>query len=115
MENYLSFKVLRALEKSPKQSQRILSDQCNVSLGSIHYCLNALIKKGYVKAQNFKNSNNKLAYAYLLTPSGLKLKKELTVKFLRRKQGDYELLQEEIKMLEEDLARQMLWAAFPML
>jgi len=107
MKNYLSFQVLRALENSPKQSQRTLSEQCNVSLGSIHYCLNALIKKGYVKAQNFKNSNNKLAYAYLLTPSGLKLKKELTITFLRRKQADYELLQEEIKMLEEDFARQM--------
>ena len=67
--------------------------------------MNALVEKGYVKAKNFKNAQNKLAYAYMLTPSGIALKKELTVAFLRRKQAEYEALQEEIKALEEDLAR----------
>ena len=96
---------MKALEKAPQQSQRALSDLCGVSLGSIHYCLNALIEKGYVKAQNFKNAQNKLAYAYILTPAGINLKKELTIAFLRRKQAEYEALQQEIKALEEDLAR----------
>ena len=96
---------MKALEKAPEQSQRALSERCGVSLGSIHYCLNALIEKGYVKAQNFKNAQNKLAYAYILTPAGINLKKELTVAFLRRKQAEYEALQQEIKALEEDLAR----------
>ena len=76
-----------------------------MSLGSIHYCLNALIEKGYVKARNFKNAQNKLAYAYILTPAGLNLKTELTLAFLKRKQAEYESLQQEIKALEEDLAR----------
>lgn len=96
---------MKALEKAPEQSQRALSERCGVSLGSIHYCLNALIEKGYVKAQNFKNAQNKLAYAYILTPSGINLKKELTIAFLRRKQEEYEALQQEIKALEEDLAQ----------
>ena len=96
---------MKALEKAPEQSQRALSERCGVSLGSIHYCLNALIEKGYVKAQNFKNAQNKLAYAYILTPAGINLKKELTVAFLRRKQAEYEALQQEIKALEEDLAQ----------
>ena len=96
---------MKALEKAPEQSQRALSKRCGVSLGSIHYCLNALIEKGYVKARNFKNAQSKLAYAYILTPSGISLKKELTLAFLRRKQEEYEALQEEIKSLEEDLAR----------
>ena len=95
---------MKALEKAPEQSQRALSERCGISLGSIHYCLNALIEKGYVKAQNFKNAQNKLAYAYILTPAGINLKKELTVAFLRRKQAEYEALQQEIKALEEDLA-----------
>ena len=96
---------MKALEKSQKQSQRALSQRCGVSLGSVHYCLNALIQKGYVKAQNFRNAQNKLAYAYILTPSGIALKKELTVAFLRLKQMEYEALQREITALEEDLAR----------
>ena len=101
----LSIKLMRELERAPEQSQRALSERCGVSLGAIHYCLNALIEKGYVKAQNFRNAQNKLAYAYILTPAGINLKKELTIAFLRRKQAEYEALQQEIKALEEDLAR----------
>ena len=105
MNDELSIKLFRELEKSPKQSQRALSKSCGVSLGSIHYCLNALIEKGYVKVRNFKNAQNKLAYTYILTPSGLSLKKELTFAFLKRKQNEYEALQKEIAALEEDLKR----------
>ena len=103
--NFLSFQLIKVLEKAPVQSQRALSKRCGVSLGSIHYCLNALIEKGYVKTTNFRNAQNKLAYAYILTPSGLNLKKELTLAFLRRKQEEYVALQKEIKALEEDLAQ----------
>ena len=105
MNQDLSIKIIRELEKAPQQSQRTLSERCGVSLGSIHYCLNALVEKGYVKARNFKNAQNKLAYAYILTPSGINLKRELTLAFLRRKQEEYVALQQEIKALEEDLAR----------
>ena len=90
VNNLLSFQLIKVLEKAPEQSQRELSQRCGVSLGSIHYCLNALIEKGYVKAKNFRNAQNKLAYAYVLTPSGLNLKKELTVAFLKYKQAEYE-------------------------
>ena len=58
-----------------------------------------------MKAQNFKNAKNKLSYAYILTPSGFSLKKELTIEFLKRKQLEYKKLEEEIKALEEDLRR----------
>ena len=105
MNQELSIKIIRELERSPEQSQRALSKRCGVSLGSIHYCMNALVEKGYVKAKNFKNAQNKLAYAYILTPSGINLKKELTLAFLKRKQAEYEALQKEIKSLEEGLAR----------
>ena len=105
MNQELSIKLIRELEKAPEKSQRVLSERCGVSLGSVHYCLNALIEKGYVKARNFKNAQNKLAYAYILTPSGINLKKELALKFLKCKQLEYEALQKEIKELEEDLAR----------
>ena len=105
MNQELSIKIIRELERAPEQSQRALSKRCGVSLGSIHYSINALVEKGYVKARNFKNAQNKLAYAYILTPLGINLKKELTLAFLKRKQAEYEALQKEIKSLEEDLAR----------
>ena len=105
MNDELSIKLFRELEKTPEQSQRALSKSCGVSLGSIHYCINALIEKGYVKARNFKNAQNKLAYAYILTPSGLNIKRELTLAFLKRKQAEYMALQKEIAALEEDLGQ----------
>jgi EPS-associated MarR family transcriptional regulator len=105
MNQELSIKIIRELEKVSKQSQRALSRRCGVSLGSINYCISALVEKGYVKAKNFRDSKNKLAYAYILTPSGVSLKRELTVAFLKRKQVEYEALQKEIKALEEDLAQ----------
>ena len=105
MNQELSIKIIRELEKAPEQSQRALSKRCDVSLGAINYCINALGKKGYVKARNFKSAQNKLAYAYMLTPSGINLKRELTVAFLKRKKAEYEALQKEIKALEDDLAR----------
>jgi len=101
----LSIKIIKELEKSPRQNQRALSKRCKVSLGSTNYCIKALIKKGYVKVKNFKNSENKIAYAYILTPSGLNLKKELTVTFLKRKQTEYLALKQEIKDLEKDLVK----------
>ena len=105
MNQELSIKIIRELEKAPEQSQRALSKRCGVSLGSIHYCINALVEKGYVKARNFKNAQNKLAYAYILTPSGINLKKELTLAFLKRKQAEYGALQREIRELEQDLGK----------
>ena len=105
VNKFLSLQVIKALEKAPDQSQRALSARCGVSLGSIHYCLNALVEKGYVKVRNFKNAQNKLAYAYILTPTGINLKRELTLAFLRRKQEEYEALQQEIKALADDLTR----------
>ena len=105
MNQELSIRLIKEIEKVPEQSQRALSERCGVSLGSIHYCLNALIEKGYVKAMNFKNAQNKLAYAYILTPAGIKLKKELTLAFLSRKQAEYAALQKEIAELKNDLGR----------
>lgn len=103
MNDELSIKLFRELEKSSEQSQRVLSQSCGVSLGTIHYCLTALIEKGYVKTRNFRNAQNKLAYAYVLTPSGMRIKKDLTLAFLKRKRAEYDALQKEILKLEKDL------------
>ena len=65
----------------------------------------ALIEKGWVKARNFRNSNHKLAYAYLLTPRGIEQKAVITVHFLRRKITEYESLKKEIAQLRREVDR----------
>jgi EPS-associated MarR family transcriptional regulator len=100
-----SIKLIKELEQTPNQSQRSLSERCGVSLGPINYCLNVLIKQGVMKASNFMNARNKLSYSYILTPAGLNHKKELTLIFLKLKQAEYESLQREIALLEQDLSQ----------
>ncbi len=68
------YKILKVLEKNPEISQRDLARELGVSLGRVNYCLKALINVGLLKVTNFRNSQNKLAYMYLLTPNGVKEK-----------------------------------------
>jgi len=93
-------KVLRLLQNNPQLNQREMADALGVSLGKTNYCLKALMDKGYVKMQNFISSHNKLAYSYLLTPSGISEKAHLTTQFLKRKVAEYESLKHEIAALE---------------
>ena len=67
----IRLQLLRLLADNPQLTQRELAQALGVSLGATHYSLRALIDKGLVKAENFRNSQNKRAYAYLLTPKGL--------------------------------------------
>lgn len=99
----IRFKVLRLLQENPKMSQRQMSDELGVSLGKINYCVRALIEKGFIKVQNFRNSDNKIAYAYILTPIGLSEKTSMAAGFLKRKVREYELLKEEIAALKADI------------
>ncbi len=94
------FRVLSLLEQNPDMSQRDLAKALGVSLGGINYSLKALIERGMVKAQNFKKSETKLAYAYVLTPQGLAEKTKLTARFLKRKMEEYEALKSEIDSLQ---------------
>ena len=95
-------KVLRLLESNPLMSQRDLSDALAISLGKTNYCIKALLDKGFIKMQNFRNNKNKLAYVYLLTPLGIEQKSRMTVGFLQIKLQEYEQLRLEIAELKRE-------------
>jgi EPS-associated MarR family transcriptional regulator len=97
------YRVLRLIGEQPEISQRELARSLGVSLGKTHYLMKALLEKGLVKADNFRRSDNKLAYAYLLTPKGITAKLELTRAFLRLKEGEYQSALEEIARLRKEL------------
>jgi EPS-associated MarR family transcriptional regulator len=96
------YKILKLVEANPEVSQRELAKQLGVSLGKVNFCLKALIEKGLLKATNFRNSQNKLAYMYLLTPSGIEAKSSVTLSFLKTKMQEYETLQAEIGLLMQE-------------
>jgi EPS-associated MarR family transcriptional regulator len=100
------YKLLRLLEPNPSLSQREVARELGISLGKVNYCLKALINKGLIKAANFKNSKNKTAYMYLLTPRGLDEKARVTRRFLQIKMQEYEALRQEIEQICHEAERQ---------
>lgn len=99
----VDYRLLKLLVEQPQASQRDLAQALGVSLGKINYCIKALLDQGWIKASNFKNSKNKLAYAYLLTPSGIDAKARITARFLKRKITEYDTLKAEIAQLQAEV------------
>lgn len=99
----LEYKVLRWLEKNPNITQRQLAKELGVSLGKTHYLISSLIKVGWVKLYNFKRSDNKMGYMYVLTPKGVNEKAKITKTFLVRKENEYQQLKHEIEQLKSEV------------
>jgi EPS-associated MarR family transcriptional regulator len=103
--NEAQFRTLRELSSESEISQRDLSKKIGRSLGSMNFILRELIKKGYVKVQRFKNSNNKAAYIYVLTRKGINERVRQTQHFLCLKMEEYEKLRREIDDLQQENVR----------
>jgi EPS-associated MarR family transcriptional regulator len=98
----MHYKLMRLLEENPGISQRDAARELGVSLGKINYCLRGLMGRGWIKASNFKNSQNKAAYLYILTPSGIAEKANLAVTYLKEKVDEYEALRVEIERMRRE-------------
>ena len=96
MEDPDHFNLLRKIKSKPSSSQRELAEALGFSLGKLNYCLKALKLKGLVKIHNFKKSENKINYIYVLTPKGIAEKTKLTINFMKRKMKEYEELKKEL-------------------
>jgi len=95
--------LMRLLDEQPAASQREISSRLGLSLGKANYLVRALLDKGLVKMHNFRRSDNKMAYAYQLTPRGVAERVRLTRAFLARKELEFELLKTEIKSLQSQV------------
>ena len=94
---------MRLLDEDPCISTREIARRVGISNGAAHYCVTALVDKGFVKLKNFARSKTKGNYIYELTPRGIRAKTALTVSFLERKRQEYEDLKVEIERLEDEL------------
>ena len=95
--------ILKILKDNPKMTQRQMAKELGLSLGKTNYVVRALVDKGWVKLSNFKRSDNKLGYIYLLTPEGIAEKSILAQNFLKRKSEEYNRLKKEIEILKNEL------------
>ncbi len=103
MSEQRQLEALRLLDNKPDMTQRELAEALGVSLGAAHYCLKALVQKGWLKLENFQKNPNKMRYLYLLTPVGIAAKAQLTASFLSQKIAEHEALRAEIDELQTEV------------
>lgn len=99
----IEYKILKIIEDDPNMTQRQIAKLVGISLGKTNYIVRSLIDKGWLKINNFRRSDNKLGYLYLLTPQGLVNKSILAESFLRYKSEEYNRLKKEIEILKKEL------------
>lgn len=99
------YRILKLLDADPHASQRRIADELGISLGRVNYCVKALIDKGLVKVNNFRNNTNKRTYLYLLTPKGIDEKTRVTLRFLKIKLDEYEALKGQVEELQREAVR----------
>lgn len=103
MDTETRYRLLKLIEHNPGLSQRELAAELDASLGKVNYILRGLVDRGWVKVENFRRSDNKLAYLYRLTPQGLSQKTALALRFLRLKRAEHERLMTEIEVLRAEV------------
>ena len=99
------FRLLRLLSENPEMSQRELARSAGISNGGVHYVINALVDKGFLKLSNFTAAEDKRRYAYLLTPKGVEEKVRLTRIFIAIKTAEYEAIRAELEELFREIPK----------
>lgn len=105
LDDETRYRILKMLQADPQASQRRIADELGISLGRVNYCLQALVRKGLVKVNNFRSSRSKRAYLYLLTPRGIEERARVTARFLRVKLDEYEILKRELEELQREASQ----------
>lgn len=100
----LQYQALKQLQRNPNLTQRQLAEILGVSLGKTNYLVKSLLDVGWLKLENFRKSDNKMGYIYLLTPKGIAQKTAITRRFLDRKRSEFERLVQEIEALESEVS-----------
>ena len=84
--------LMHLIEKDGEASQRLIAQNTGFSIGKVNYCLKALVDIGFIKMYNFNSSTQKINYAYILTPKGIREKTSITKQFIIKKKQEYDKL-----------------------
>ena len=101
-DSEINLEILRNIEDNPNLTQRQMAKELDVSLGKINYLIKSLIEKGSLIIENFRTSDNKLGYLYVITPKGIEQRRKLTLTFLKRRSEEFDKLKKEMERLEEN-------------
>ena len=75
-----------------------MAKELGISLGKLNYCINALVKKGLIKIENFKKKILINFHTDICLPQrGIALKINLTITFMKKKMAEYDELKNEFE------------------
>jgi EPS-associated MarR family transcriptional regulator len=95
-----SLSLIKAIERDPEATQRILAKAMGVSLGKTNYILKELIERGLIKVKHFSTHRGKLRkIRYILTKEGIERKIFLIQHFMAIKEAEFNTLKKEWKDL----------------
>src|SRR3989441_7344276 len=77
-ESHRDLKLLEAVEKDSRVTQRGLATKLGIALGLTNIYLKRLVRKGYIKCVNVQSNR----ISYLITPRGIAEKARLTYEFM---------------------------------
>jgi len=77
-ESHRDLKLLEAVEKDSRVTQRGLATKLGIALGLTNIYLKRLVRKGYIKCVNVQSNR----ISYLITPRGIVEKARLTYEFM---------------------------------
>jgi len=100
-DSEINLEILRNIEDNPNLTQRQMAKELDVSLGKINYLIKSLIEKGSLIIENFRTSDNKLGYLYVITPKGIEQRRKLTLAFLKRRSEEFDKLKKEMERIED--------------
>ena len=78
IEAHRDLKLLEAVEKDSRITQRSLATKLGIALGLTNIYLKRLVRKGYIKCVNVQSNR----ISYLITPRGIAEKARLTYEFM---------------------------------
>jgi EPS-associated MarR family transcriptional regulator len=84
--------LMHLIQGNTNSSQRQIAKKSGLSIGKVNYCIKALVDIGFIKVDNFSKSTQKINYAYILTPKGIKSKTAITKQFIIKKKQEYDKL-----------------------
>lgn len=97
-----TLKLIESLERNPKQTQRNLARELNISLGLVNSFTKRMIQKGFFKIKTIPKNRIK----YILTPEGMYEKTRLTYQYILYSLDFYKETRTKIKSIYDQLAEQ---------
>ena len=102
MKDEILYKLFKALEHSSETNQRALAAELDMSVGNMNHCIKKLIDSGFLTTETSVGEHKKRCFIYHLTPEGIAERAAVTMRYLKARVKEYQLLEEEISQLKKE-------------